>query len=435
MKHLLCGLSILTSGFLLSSSALAQAGFTKPPLGNQYIYMEPSNTTIVSPQFLYPGSGLLTQPGTTTNTVYGVTEAVTNGSIAYLSFSNNYAIGGTFGVASVTPNSANYTLLLAGNPPLNSYGPPLTNNEFQYSSNQPTSYYALVTEGTMKGNFFTILSSTTHSITINPEGVTLTATGIRAVNILPYWSLASLFPSSQATISFIPTTNPSNVMTTVVIAPASTTGTNQPQLVGQSYYFNAALTNWVNMTNPSVPAGDDVVAPGQYVYVQNNGSNCYPLHEFISGTVLTNDFNFYFSTYSRSIVISYFGLPRNSTYGINQVGFNDKNFTQSTSKSTLARKDQLIVDDGHGGVGARYYRYKNQWYNSSSDQLPTNPVFAAGTVFGVVKVPTMQGTSLLINKNNVPAPSDASAPSAFKGPAVSVPPNSGNPPPSINGGS
>lgn len=442
MKPSICLLPIQLLGFFLSSPAIAQSGFTKPPLGNQYIYIEPSNTTIVAPQFLCPGTGILTEGGVTTNIVYGtnnnevVTEQITNGQIATLSFSNNYAIGGIFAVTSIAPNSANYTLQLGGNPPLNSYGVPLAENQYQYSINQPTSYYALVTDGSMKGNFFTILSNTSHSITITTESVRLSSNSVKSINILPYWSLSSLFPASQATVSFIPTTNPSNVMSSIVIAPLLLIPPQQPQQVGQTYYFNAYLTNWVNVTNPNVPAGGDIVAPGQYVYFQNNGSNCYPLHEFISGTVLTNDFDFYFPTSSRNALISCFSLPRNSSYGINQIGFNDLNFTQSPSKSSLARKDQLFVDDGHGGVAAIYYRYKNQWYNSSSDQLPTNPVFAPGTAFGIMKAPTQQGTANLTNKSNIPDQSGASANSAFKGlPVIPVSPNLGNPSPSTNGGS
>ena len=433
-------ITILSMGLLLASSAFAQSGFTKSRMGNQYIYIEPSNTTIVAPQYLYPGSGLLTQPGTITNVVYSpteiVTEATTNGEIVYLSFTNNYAIGGTFTVIAMTPNSTSYTLQLGGTPPLNSYGAPLVDNQFQYTSNQPTSYYALVTDGSMKGNFFTILSNTSHSVRITTEGVRLTSNSIKAINILPYWSLASLFPASQSTISFIPTTNPSNVMSTIVIAPAVLMPPQQPQQVGQTYYFNAALTNWVNATNPNVPAGDDIVAPGQYLYFQNIGSNCYPLHEFISGSILTNDFNFYFPTSSRGTLTSCFSLPRNSSYGINQIGFNDQNFAQSPSKSRLARKDQLFVDDGHGGVAAIYYRYKNQWYNSSSDQLPTNPIFAPGTAFGIMKAPTQQGTSTMVNKSNIPNPSGDAASSVFKGlPVIPVPPNQVGPSPVTNGGS
>ena len=411
MKRHLILAGLLAAG-LLHAAPAPQSGVTTTTLGNQYIYVEPSNTTIISPWFLYTGAGILTQGGTTTNVVYGtnnnevVTEQVTNGQIATLSFSNNYATGGNFSVTSVVPTntglSVKYILGLAGNPPRNAGGVPLKPDQYSYVAGvQPVTYYVLVTAGNLKGDYFTVQGNSSNSLLIDTEGLGITSKDITSVNLLPFWSLSSLFPPSQATISFIPTTNPSNVMTTIVMAPPILTPPQQPQQVGQTYYFNASLTNWVNVTNPNVPAGDDIVAPGQYLYFQNIGSNCYPLHEFISGTVLTNEFKFHFPTSSRNILISCFSLPRNSSYNINQIGFNNQNFTQSPTKSILERKDQLFVDDGHGGVAGIFYRYKDQWYNSSSDQLPTNPVFAPGTAFGIMKSPTQQGTSILINKSNL----------------------------------
>ena len=237
---------------------------------------------------------------------------------------------------------------------------------------------------------------------------------VQALNLLPYWTLSSLFPSSQATISFIPTTNASNVMTQIVISPPSTTGTNQPQLVGPSYYFNASITNCVSTTNPTVSSADAVILPGAYVYVKNTGSNSYPLYEFISGSVLTNQFNIYFTSSGSNSVISYFALPRSTDYQLSKIGFTDANFTQSLSKSPLSRNDLLIIDNGNGGVGATYYKYKNQWYDASSDALSTNPVFPAGTVFGVKKPASKNATSLLVNPNNLPASTVVPAASIFK---------------------
>jgi uncharacterized protein (TIGR02597 family) len=262
-------------------------------------------------------------------------------------------------------------------------------------------YYVLVTGGAMKGYFFTVQGNTANSLRIDSEGLTITSGDIKAVSLRPYWSLSSLFPASQATISFIPTTDSSNVMTKVVISPPVTYGPQQPQNVGESYYFSADLNSWVSTANPTVPAGDAVVVPGAYVYLQNTGTNNYPLHVFLSGSVLKTQFNFFFTSSSIASAISYFSLPRNSSYPINQIGFNMTNFTQSTGTSPSQRKDQLIVDDGHGGIGAIYYRYRNQWYNTNSP-LPTNPVFPAGTVFGLQKpASTSNGTSILINQSNV----------------------------------
>jgi hypothetical protein len=61
-----------------------------------------------------------------------------------------------------------------------------------------------------------------------------------------------------------------------------------------------------------------------------------------------------------------------------------------------------------------YYKYKNLWYNTSSDALSTNPVLPAGTVFGVKKPASKNATSLLINQSNLPAPTVVPAASIFK---------------------
>src|SRR5690606_21391396 len=95
-----------------------------------------------------------------------------------------------------------------------------------------------------------------------------------------------------------------------------------------------------------------------------------------------------------------FSLPRASDYKLSEIGFNNSNFVQSTSKSPLGGNDLLLVDDGHGGVGATYYRYKNQWYDASNDAFPTNPTFAAGTAFGVRKANFSPATSPLYNRDN-----------------------------------
>ena len=341
-------------------------------MANQYIYIEPGNTTCVAPQYLNTGAGILTQGGVTTNVVYG--------EITTLSLSNNYATGGNFAVSAVTPTNADssveYSLLLSGKPPKNAGGIPLKPGQYAYvAGTQPVTYYVLVTAGNLKGDYFTVQGNTANSLLIDPEGLQINSKDITAVNLIPHWSLSSLFPASQATISFIPTTDPSNVMTKVVISPPVTYGTQQPQDVGQSYYFSANLTSWVSTTNPSVSAADVVIPPGAYVYVQNTGTNNYPLHVFLSGSVLTNPFNFFFTSSRTSSAISYFSLPRNSTYP--------------------------IIDNGHGGVAAIYYRYKSKWYNTDN-AVPTNPVFPAGTVFGLKKPSSArEGTSLLINQSNI----------------------------------
>ena len=152
--------------------------------------------------------------------------------------------------------------------------------------------------------------------------------------------------------------------------------------------------------------------------------------EFFSGRILTSPFDLYFTSSSTNSIVTYFGLPRNSAYKLSEIGFNNINFTPSTTKTLLGRRDVLILDDGHGGVGASYYSYRNQWYLTSSDALPTDPVFPAGSVFGVLKQPGQDGTRLMVNNYNQQlsrgAPSasifGANAPAPVPGPGASMNP-------------
>jgi hypothetical protein len=110
MKAYFSLIAVLLLGCL---PAFAQSGVTTAWMANQYIYIEPGNTTCVAPQYLDTGAGLLTQGGVTTDVVYGagtsanqtVTEQVVDGEIATLTFANNYATGGDFSVSRVTPAS------------------------------------------------------------------------------------------------------------------------------------------------------------------------------------------------------------------------------------------------------------------------------------------------------------------------------------------
>jgi len=260
----------------------------------------------------------------------------------------------------------------------------------------------LVTQGRLKGEFFTVKGNTANTLVIRTPELAVTTRDIEAVSLRPYWSLSTLFPKSQANISFIPTTDPSSLMTKVVLNPSIIVGPQLPQSAGKSYYYSASLASWVAVDNPTVPAGDTVIPPGGYLYFQNTGTVSFPLRVFISGSVLTEPFKFHLYSSKKAATASTFALPRNTPYSIEDIGLNDTNFAQSTGTGRSQRNDELIVDDGHGGVAAVYYRYGNQWYNTDS-AVPVSPVFAPGTAFGVKKAGNGVGLEsvVLINKSNL----------------------------------
>lgn len=352
----------LIFALLCTGLADAKPKVAKGVTGSQYIYQAAGTTNIIAPQF-------------------------------------QRAPVASFHVTSIVATATTADLTLRGKPPLDSYGVPLLQDQYKFDSTyQPDVYYALVTAGKARGSFFTVITNSPVSITIGLEGVALTNKDIKAVEVRPYWSLDTLFPASQANLSFIPTTESSGIMTQLIVSPLVLPDGSTPQQFAPSYYFNAATNSWADVTTPSINVGNTIVRPGQYLYAKNTGTNSFPLHTYISGSVLESQFILPIAT-GGSVLTTCFALPRTSDYKLSEIGFDNTNFAQSPDKSALGNKDLLIVDDGHGGVAATYYRYKNQWYDASNDIHPTDPTFPAGTAFGIRKASSSPATGPLKNRD------------------------------------
>jgi uncharacterized protein (TIGR02597 family) len=359
MKQALLTLLVATA---FAATASAQTFRASPTVGgSQYVVAPAGRTVIVAPEFQRP-------------------------SVA------------TFRVTAASTASGLTTLTLTGRPPLDSYGAPLLTNQYQAAAD---TYYAMVTAGDWMGMFFTVTANTATTLEIQTDSLpNSTATSVRSIEIRPYWSLETLFPASVADVSFIPTTDPMAIKTQIVLSPVLTTATEQPQAIGEAFYFNSTASAWVSATDPSTDKGKTLVAPGRYLYWQNTSAGSYPLDVVIAGTVLTAPFRQNLFSAADDTTITYFALPRSSPYKLSQLGLNDTIFTPSLSQGLLGRNDTLLVDDGFGNVGATYYRYLKKWYVVGS-ALPVDPVFPAGTAFAVTKKANASPVKVLTNLNNI----------------------------------
>jgi len=364
---------LLLAILLIHSAHAAQKGFSEATMGSQYLLIPPASDSVVAPQFLRP-------------------------------------IAGSFSVTSLTltNNATQATLALAGDPPVDSYGVPVSENQFQYaSSTQPETYFALVTSGKRTGTIFLVVSNTATAVTVDAGGLPLATADIKAIEIHPCWTLRSLFPPAQTNISFVssPGGDPdvsaiAKVSPTLVSIPDfAGSGTSRP--VSASYFFNDTIGDWASTDSPAVAAGDTFITPGEYVIVTNDGDSSFPLHEYIAGAAFYKDFTFYLATLANASQDNYLAIPRASDYKIAEMGFSDANFVQSTSKTNGGRNDILIVGDATGAASATYYRYKNQWYDTGNDSFSTNPLIPAGTALTVQKVLSDGADRILLNKSNV----------------------------------
>jgi uncharacterized protein (TIGR02597 family) len=298
-------------------------------------------------------------------------------------------------VSSVLSSGSTATLSLAGSL--------LTANAFKYvSGTQPKTYYALVTAGNLIGTYFTIVSNGVDTITVNLDGLTASSSDITAIECRPYWTLNTLFPPSDANVSFVPSSSSILKRTQLLLPDSSGSGINRA--AAKSFFYLSSISDWVSTTATSVKAGDTIIPPDQYLIHRNTGGTPSNLAQTVAGSLLISQFTTYLSTLSTGQNDNYISIPRATDYTLSQLGFTDSNFTQSPSK--ILKRDQLLVYSTTGsGINRAatktYFKYNGAWYDTTSVISAVDPVIPAGSAFCVRKYASDGFDKLLTNQSNV----------------------------------
>jgi uncharacterized protein (TIGR02597 family) len=156
-------------------------------------------------------------------------------------------------------------------------GNPLIASQFLYGGTQHNHYYALIGPisgtGTKEGHTFQITDNTTSTLTVVTGSDNLT--GIPAntqVEVIPYWTPATIFPATDANVSFTPTSSPPTYQTLLRVPNYSAAGINLPY--SAEYYFNNNA--WQRISGGD--GSDDPLLPdGYFVVRNNNGAPTLPL--------------------------------------------------------------------------------------------------------------------------------------------------------------
>ena len=168
--------------------------------------------------------------------------------------------------------------------------PGWTTNQFVYAAGaQPKHYYVLIGNGgttnPKEGHIYQITGNGSNTLSIDTTFDNLI--GIVAntqVTVISYWTPATIFPASDAGVSFTPTSSPPTYQTLLRFPNYSAPGINQPY--GAEYYFNNGTWRLVSdgFNNPP-DHGDDPLLPDGYFVVRNaNGAPTLPLRAL--GSVL-----------------------------------------------------------------------------------------------------------------------------------------------------
>lgn len=164
--------------------------------------------------------------------------------------------------------------------------PGWTNNQFIYSAGtQPNHYYVLLgSDGAAsprEGHVYPITANDSGSLTVDTSSDNLT--GVIAntqLTIIPYWTPATIFPASDAGVSFTATTAPPAYQTSILVPNYSAPGINQP-FAAQYYFYNNA---W-RLVGDGADHGDDPLLPDGYLLIRtDNGAPTGALTAF--GSVL-----------------------------------------------------------------------------------------------------------------------------------------------------
>ena len=230
--------------------------------------------------------------------------------------------------------------------------------QFVYAAGtQPKTYYAIFgpsTSGTYarEGAIYTVVTNGSNSLTLAINGDNTAFSAIPAtatITVIPYWTLATVFPASDATVSFTPTTSTFSMKTQVLIPNYSGTGKDMaPKMV---YFYYSSLTSgtgWRTTGDYITDQGDTVLMPTGYIIVRNR-SNAPTLPLTQSGAVYTKKLGLAVSSQITTKQDNYVTHGRPVDVPLSSLGFVPSltsisgNFIATTTTFTM--KDQIYLYD------------------------------------------------------------------------------------------
>jgi len=293
-------------------------------------------------------------------------------------------------------SSASNVITVAGTPGW-------TASQFVYASGtQANTYYAFIRSGTKEGNYYTVTANSANTLTIDLAGDTLTGLAANdSISVIPYWTLGTLFPSTDVGVSFT-TSSIATINTSVIVPNLNGAGTNLS--AGATYfYFNNAWR--VVGQSFAINKNDDILLPDTYFIVRNTNSatagtftstGSVPMKKAV--VVLNTNGNGQQDNpvaITRPVAVSLAdsGLVTSGAFGI--------------TPNWLSPTDTLLVFDNtvsaiNKSASGTYYYYNNGWRKIGSAptvDFGTTPIFGPGNGV-IVRKATVVGASPSIWTNS-----------------------------------
>ena len=282
-----------------------------------------------------------------------------------------------------------------------------TSDSFKYvATTQPKTYFAMVTSGNLTGTGFLVVSNGTGSITVALDGLTVASADVTGIEVRPLWTFNTLFPSSDANVTFTPSTGTTTATRRTQLVMPNFTGSGINRGPGSVYFYNSAVSDWVATTATGVKAGDTVLLPSQYIIHRNIGGTPVALNATLVGSLFSKPGAVYLATLTTSANDNPIGLSRPTDYKLSELGFDDTNFIQSTGTTTATRRDQVLVYSTTGsGINrsptAVYFKTGNTWRATTASTTAVDAVIPGGSAVIVRKYQSDGYDKIVMNNLNV----------------------------------
>ena len=239
-----------------------------------------------------------------------------------------------------------------------------------------------------EGCYYTVTASGSNTVTVNLNGDSLgmVAAGT-TVSLIPYWTLITAFPSSDAGVSFITTTNPKTLGTLILLPDLQSAGTNLSTSASY-YYINGAWTLFGGTS--ATPPNDTILPPTTYFILRNPALSTASTTFTPGGGVYMNRITAQLDVQASAPQDNAVALPRPTAVTLDQLDLISSGGFVSGTNAKNPGDFLLTYDNTLAGTNKAasnvYYNLSGIWYSSNG----------ASNVGSTVVIP--YGTGLTIRK-------------------------------------
>jgi uncharacterized protein (TIGR02597 family) len=271
------------------------------------------------------------------------------------------------------------------------------NNQFVYSGGaQSNTYYLFIQSGGMAGKHFTITANAADTVTVDPDGETLTSLAPGdSVAIVPYWTLGTVFPAGLGVNA---SGFPGARATEILFPNLSGVGINL-SAAATYYYWNDA---WRKVGSGGTIKNDDVILPDMYFIARQNVTSTTILTT--CGIITTCPLQTFIRRNASSNQDNMFSLMRPVPVSLNDTGLIASGAFR-TSPFPGQRVDELLVFNNaatakNKSASGTYYHYNGAWrkLGSGAADVGADAVFVPGT--GVILRAGPGGPAFWLNDPN-----------------------------------